>query len=104
MLEFDGKRLPITFLLLLFVAVGVDGIFGEEPPEGDAMPISSISSIGCGGVACVFVRSIVTTSFGGGGGEGVDGSGLLTCDAGVYCPTLLILLFLRLPPHLAYSQ
>mmetsp|Transcript_1857 Transcript_1857/g.5919 ORF Transcript_1857/g.5919 Transcript_1857/m.5919 type:complete len:287 (-) Transcript_1857:2672-3532(-) len=95
MLEFDGNRFPMT---LLFVAVGVNGIFGDEPSDGDAKPISSISSIGCV-LVCSFVRSIVTTSFG-----GVGGSALLTFGAGVYTPTLFMLLFLRLPPHLAYSQ
>ena len=54
MLEFDGKIFPITvllLLLLLFVAVGVDGIFSDETPNGDAKPISSISSIDLG-VVC----------------------------------------------------
>ena len=51
MLEFDGKVFPMTLLLLLFVAVGVDGIFSDETPNGDAKPISSISSIDLG-VVC----------------------------------------------------
>ena len=51
------------------------------------------------------MRSIVSIFFSGGGGGGGDGdSAALTFDAGVYTPTLFILLFRRFPPTLAYSQ